>query len=125
MLRKMAAVLLMSCSLLACGDTARVAQAIPTPPERLVCEAVPQRPSLPAEYAIDWRPAESAPDARTAVALLRAEFGKFVGALRTREGIVAGHILNVEGRLFVCFNNMQWRREFEAELARDGLASGG
>lgn len=97
-------------TLAACGDTKRVVEHLPTPPERLICERAGTRPTLPPEHAIDWA------QVRT-VAAAKVEHEKFVSVLRTREGLVAGYILKLEGELFRCFNNMQWRREYEAGLA--------
>lgn len=99
----------MSCSgLTACGEK-RVAVAIKTPPERMVCEAAGDRPSIPAEYAIDWTRVTTVPQART-------EHDAYVRSVRSREGAVAGYIVTIEGKLFVCSNNAQWRKEFEAGL---------
>ena len=99
----------LSLALSACGGTKRVAEHLPTPPERLVCERAGTRPSLPPEHAIDWG------NVRT-VTQAKAEHEKFVAVLRTREGLVAGYVLKLEGALFQCFTNMQWRRDYEAGL---------
>lgn len=74
-------------------------------PDRFVCELAGSRPKVPPEYVIDWSKV-------TTVDQAHAEHDKFVGVLRTREGIVAGYILRVEGNLFVCSNNMQWQRDY-------------
>lgn len=107
----------LSCYLLvaACaGEPQRVVTHLPTPPERLVCEGVPNaRPSLPAQYRIDW-------SSVTTLAQARAEHERYVRVEVERNGIVAGYLLNIEGRLFLCFNNMQWRREYEAGIAAQG-----
>lgn len=97
--------------LCACGETKRVAEFIPTPPERLVCEQAGTRPTIPPETTIDWTHV-------TTVAQAKIEHEGYVKSVRTREGVVAGYILEVEGKLFTCFNNAQWRREFEADLAK-------
>lgn len=95
----------------ACGEQVkRTASFIPTPPERLVCERTGTRPALPPETVIDWAHV-------TTVAQAKIEHDGFVRSVRTREGIVAGYILKIEGIAFTCFNNAQWRREFEADLA--------
>lgn len=93
-----------------CGEQ-RVVESLPTPPERLICELAGTRPDLPGEYAIDWSKV-------TTVAMAKVEHEAFVKVLRTREGIVAGYVLKLEGKLFNCFNNMQWRRDYEAGLKR-------
>jgi hypothetical protein len=95
----------------ACGETKRVAEALPTPPERLVCERAGTRPALPPEHAIDWSKVRT-------VDAARLEHEKFVTVLRTREGLVAGYVLKLEGVAFTCWNNMKWRREYEAGLAK-------
>lgn len=90
-------------------ETKRVVTALPTPPERLICEPAGTRPTIPAEYAIDWT------QIRT-VAEARAEHEKFVAVLRTREGVVAGYVLKLEGKLAVCHINARWRADYEAGL---------
>lgn len=98
-------------ALTACGETKRVAEFIPTPPERLVCEQAGTRPTIPPETVIDWTHV-------TTVAQAKIKHEGYVKSVRTREGVVAGYILKLEGIAFVCFNNMQFRREFEADLAK-------
>lgn len=95
----------------ACSDTKRVVEYLPTPPERLICERTGTRPSIPPEHQIDWSQVKTVSAAKT-------EHQKFVDVVRTREGIVAGYILKLEGVNFTCWNNMQWRREYEAGLSR-------
>jgi hypothetical protein len=106
------ALVLSTCSLTltaaSCGEK-RVVKALPTPPERLICEKAGARPTLPPEHKIDWS------QVRT-VAAAKLEHEKFVGVLRTREGKVTGYVLKLEGVNFVCWNNMEWRRQFEAEV---------
>lgn len=106
----------MCCSTLAgCGDKRSVI-AIKTPPDRLVCEGVSGRPSIPPEYAIDWIRVGSAPTVPAATALARDEHAKFLATVRSREGAVAAYIVTIEGRLFACSDNALWRKEFEAGL---------
>lgn len=93
----------------ACGEK-RIVTSLPTPPERLVCESAGSRPTLPPEHAIDWS------QVRT-VAQAKLEHEQFVKVLRTREGIVAGYLVDIEGKLFTCWSNMEWRKTYEAELA--------
>ena len=95
--------------LAACGEPKRIVESIPTPPERLICENAGTRPSIPPEHRIDWTKVRT-------VAEARAEHDKFVAVLRTREGLIAGYILETEGKLFVCASNAQWRRDFEKGL---------
>lgn len=94
----------------ACGEPKRIAVALPTPPVRLVCGQAGTRPAVPPEYAIDWAHVLTVPQAKL-------EHEKFVGVLRTREGIVAGYILKLEGVNFTCWNNVEWRRQYEAGLS--------
>lgn len=114
MKRSARAAVLLTCSLVltaaSCG-TKRTVDFLPTPPERLVCEKVGARPTIPAEYAIDWTKVST-------VAQARSEFDKYVAVIRNREGVVAAYILKLEGVNFVCWNNAQWRREYEADLAK-------
>ena len=95
----------------ACGDTKRVVEHLPTPPERLICERTGTRPTIPPEHQIDWSQVKTVPAARF-------EHEKYVSTVRTREGIVAGYVLKLEGVNFTCWNNMEWRRQYEAELAK-------
>ena len=96
-------------ALAACGDTKRVAEHLPTPPERLICERVGTRPTIPPEHQIDWTQIRTVPAAKL-------EHEKYVATVRTREGVVAGYVLKLEGELFKCWLNMTWRREYEAGI---------
>lgn len=93
-----------------CGEK-RVVESLPTPAERLVCERAGTRPAVPPEYVIDWTKVST-------VAQAKIEHEKFVAVLRTREGIVAGYIVKIEGNLWTCWNNVEWRRQYEAGLAK-------
>lgn len=95
----------------ACGEQKYTAEFIPTPPQHLICEKAGTRPTIPAEYQIDWTHVAT-------VAQAKAEHLKYVASIRNREGIVAAYVLKIEGINFVCWNNMQWRRDYEADLAR-------
>jgi len=106
-----ATLLAIAFALTSCGETKRVAEFIPTPPERLVCEQAGTRPTIPPETTIDWAHV-------TSVAQAKIEHEGYVKSVRTREGVVAGYVLAIEGKLFTCFNNAQRRREFEADLAK-------
>ncbi|MBO9624183.1 MAG: hypothetical protein J7500_15855 [Sphingomonas sp.] len=64
---------------------------------------------MPKEYAIDWSKV-------TTVAQARAEHMKFVASVRSREGVVSGYILRIEGQLFACSNNAAWLRDFYGKL---------
>lgn len=107
----LALALWMSCSAASCGEVRSVSALRPDRehPERFVCEAAGTRPQVPPEYVIDWSHVTTVPQAH-------AEHDAFVRRLRDREGIVAGYIVQLEGRHFVCFNNMQWQRDFYARL---------
>ncbi len=82
-------------------------------PARLVCEAASSRPEIPAEYAIDWGRVVTVEQAK-------AEHDAYVRSIRTREGIIAGYVVDIEGRLFVCSSNAQWWRDYWK-----GVGSGG
>lgn len=110
------------CLVASCGDTVRSVSALrpdKTNPDRFVCELAGTRPTVPPEYKIDWGIVGQAPTVPEAVRLAQAEVAKFVGTLRTREGVVAGYVLNIEDKLFLCFNNMRWQREFYAGLPEE------
>jgi len=100
---------LMSFSLLAGCGTDKVVKHLPTPPERLVCEEAGDRPAIPPEYVIDWTAVRTVDQAR-------AEHGRYVASIRSREGVIVAYLVSVEGKLFTCATNMQWRREYEAGL---------
>lgn len=51
-----------------------------------------------------------------AVERAMAEHQAFVDRNNERERIVASYLLMVEDKLFLCFNNMTWQREFYAGL---------
>jgi hypothetical protein len=106
----MALALLTLCSLPAsgCGPTVVFAPVKP-PAERMDCVDVSGRPSLPPEYVIDWT-------AVTTVQQARSEHEAFVRVIRTREGIVAGHLVATEGKLFACSTDAAWLRDFFADL---------
>jgi hypothetical protein len=87
------------------------AEFIPTPPERLVCEPAGTRPTIPPEYQIDWAKVKT-------VSQAKVEVGNLIKREYERETVVGKYVLTVEGKLFVCFNNMQWRKDFEADLAK-------
>lgn len=107
-----AAALLTCCSALtaaSCGQQ-RVVTNLAPPPERLQCAPAPKRPQVPAEYRIDW--------ARVlTVAQAKSEHERFVQTLRTRENVVTGYIIAIEGGLFICSENAAWLRRWYAETA--------
>lgn len=78
-------------------------------PARLVCEAAPERPAIPATYSIDWSKVKTVEQAR-------GEYEAYVRSIIARNGVVAGHIVEIEDRLFVCSNNAQWWRDYWARL---------
>lgn len=99
-----------------CGEKA-VVKALPIPADRMDCIAAGQRPAIPPEYAIDWKRVESALTVPQAVSAARSEVQQFVGSVRTREGTVAGYVLDLEGQLFACSNDAQWLREWQKAVA--------
>lgn len=79
-------------------------------PARLVCEGVPaDRPERGEPYTIDWSKVAT-------VAQAKIEHDRYVAVERTRNGVVAAYVLEIEGRLFVCSNNAQWWRDYWAKL---------
>jgi hypothetical protein len=97
-----------------CGEPKRVVTNIAPPSERLQCEAAGARPAIAPEYKVDWTAALGAPNVKQAVAQAMAEHAKFVASIRTREGLIAGYIVKIEGQLFVCSNNAAWLRDWYA-----------
>lgn len=118
----MAPALLTLCSLLlatACKTTEHIAVPITPPAERLACEAAGPRPAVPAEYVIDWSAVEVPGDSRATLLRAQGEVVKMIASIRSREGVVIGHIVRIEGKLFVCSNNAAWLRDFYAGLTDD------
>lgn len=112
MQRNVKALALSTLCLVASGcETKRTVEHLPTPASRLICERTGTRPTIPPEHQIDWSKVLTVPAARI-------EHDKYVATVRTREGIVAGYVLKLEGVNFVCWNNMEWRREYEKGLSR-------
>lgn len=109
MKRSLMVAALSTCFSLAACEKQRVVTALPIPPERMDCVKVSKRPALPPEYVIDWNKVATVPQAR-------AEHDKFVASIRTREGKVAGYILEVEGELFACSNDAAWLRDWQKGL---------
>lgn len=89
-----------------CSQTRRVVESIPIPPERMDCQPAGTRPSIPPEHVIVWENVRSVLDAK-------AEHDKYVGSVRTREGVVAGYVLSIEGQLFACSNDAAWLRDWQ------------
>jgi hypothetical protein len=105
----------MLCSLpLTACDTERVAVPIKPPPERLECLAAGERPAVPAEHVIDWSQVEVPGDSRATLDKARGEVVKLVASIRSREGVVAGYVVRIEGLLFACSSNAAWLRDFYA-----------
>lgn len=98
-----------SLALTGCGDTTRIAEAIPIPAERMDCVYVADRPALPPEYVIDWSKV-------TTVEQAHSEYDAYVRSVRTREGKVAGYVVTLENRLFLCASDAQWIREYQAKV---------
>lgn len=108
----MAGALLTCCSLaLTACQTDKVVQHLPTPPERLICEAAGERPAIAAEHVIDWTRVVTVDQAK-------AEHLKYVASIRTREGVLVGYIMRIEGKLFTCHTNVEWRRSYERDLSK-------
>jgi hypothetical protein len=108
-LSRKAAALSMCCSALVASacEPKRIAVALKPPPERLQCAPAGERPTIPPEYRIDWNGVST-------VAQARSEHDRYVASVRTREGVVAGYVLKVEGELFLCASNAQWLRDWYA-----------
>lgn len=121
MKRSRTAAALLTCCLAvsACTTTRRAVEPLrpdQTSPERFVCEPAGTRPPIPPEDVVDLDRAARAPSRDGAMAIVREEVAAYVTSVRAREGIVANYIVRIEGRLFVCGNNMQWQRDFYGGL---------
>lgn len=97
--------------LASCAEPKRIVTNLAPPSERLQCVPAGARPNIPPEYVIDWSRVLSVPQAH-------AEHDTYVRSVRTREGVVAGYIIDTEGKLFACSNNAAWLREWVAATAQ-------
>lgn len=122
MLKRMVLALSMCClAVSGCETTKRATEALRpdlTNPDRFICEAAGTRPKTPPEYQIDWSQVGQAPSVKVATERAKAEVAKLIGSIRSREGVVVGYVLQLEDRHFVCFNNMQWQRDFYRGLGQ-------
>jgi hypothetical protein len=100
----------------ACKHPEVEAVAVKPPLDKMACEAAGARPAVPMEYAIDWSKVEVPGNSRATLLNAQGEVVKLVASIRSREGIVTGYILRIEGSLFVCSNNAAWLRNFFAQL---------
>lgn len=106
----LAAALSTCCLGLSACEPKRVQVPIPIPEERMDCVSIrDQRPTIPAEYVIDWTRVAT-------VAQARAEHEAFVTRLRERETPVALYIVELEGELWACADDDQWLRDYTARL---------
>jgi hypothetical protein len=87
-----------------------------TNPERFVCELAGTRPPISPDYLMNWEFVGQAKTVQEAVTRAQAEHQKHVTQKNVRERTVATYVLLVEDRLFLCFNNMTWQREFYSDL---------
>lgn len=111
---KLALALSMCCLALSACEPKRVQVPIPIPAERVDCVSIrDQRPTIPAEYVIDWSRV-------TTVGQARAEHEAFVTRLREREGPVSLYIVELEGELWACADDDQWLRDYIARLPEPG-----
>lgn len=111
MKRLLLAIALSTSCLAASCNTTRVAVPLKPDADRLDCVAVDPsaRPSIPPEYVIDWSKVAT-------VAQARSEHDAYVRTIRTREGIVAGYVVQLEDKVFVCASDAAWLRDFYAAL---------
>lgn len=95
---------------LAACETARIMVPVAPPADRIDCaELVEGRPRIPAEHVIDWTRVVTVEQAR-------AQHQAFVTSVRAREGIAAGYIVELEGRVFACASDAAWLRDVYREL---------
>jgi hypothetical protein len=97
---------LISLSAGSCAPPVRIAK---PPADKLICDALAERPKIPAEYQIDWSSVQTVEQARS-------EHDAFVRTLRTREGMVAGYIVQIEGNWFSCWSTVKWHADYNAAL---------
>ena len=90
-----------------------------TNPDRFVCELAGTRPTILPNPAPNWVFVGEATTVAEARARAEAEHRKYVERQNERERIVASYMLVVEDKLFLCFNNMTWQRDFYAGLPEE------
>lgn len=73
------------------------------------CRPLDGRPTIAGEHVIDWSRVTTIPQAR-------AEHEAYVRSVRTREGVAAGYIVEVEERLWLCASDAAWLRDFYSGL---------
>lgn len=106
----------------ACGETVHSVSALrpdKTNPERFVCELAGSRPTIAPNVAPNWAFIGQAPTVQEAVKRAQAEHKAFQERANARELTVVNYMLLVEGKLFTCFNNMTWQRDFYAGLPEE------
>ena len=91
----------------ACAPNRALAPIVP-PAAKMQREAAGTRPKIPAEHVIDWTKVQTVAQARGACGLCPVH--------RTRQGMVAGYVVQIEGRLFTSSSNVTWLRDFYAAL---------
>ena len=90
-----------------------------TNPDRFVCELAGTRPTILPNPAPNWVFVGQAPTVQEAVNRAKAEHEEYRKRANERERIVATYLLLVEDKLFLCFNNMTWQRDFYAGLPEE------
>lgn len=105
---KLMAIPCLTLCLTAC-ETIRVAENIEIPADKIDCVAAGERPKIPAEYVIDWNSVQT-------VQTARSEHDAYVRTVRDREGVIGGHIVDIEGKLFACSSDDKWIRDYQAGL---------
>lgn len=113
MKRRLLVLALSTCCLAvsACAEK-RVQVPIPIPADRMDCTELTgdqARPTIPAEYVIDWSKVTTVQQART-------EHDAFVTRLRERERPVALYVVRLEGRVFACADDAGWLRDYTERL---------
>lgn len=108
-MRSLISAALLALTVAACAEPKRIVEAIPIPAERMDCVAAGTRPAIPQEHKIIWENVSN-------VLQARQEYNQYVASVRAREGMVAGYVLSLEGKLFACSNDAQWLREWQAGI---------
>lgn len=107
--RNYTALVFCAAALASCGEPKVIAEALPIPAERMDCVEAGSRPAIPPEHKIEWANVSN-------VLQARQEYNQYVASVRAREGMVAGYVLDLEGRLFLCASDAQWLREWQAGI---------
>lgn len=110
------------CFLLAASACSTTRESAPLRPdldhaERMVCAPAPEnRPVLPPKLEMDWQAILVPGDAISTLRAAQESFSAYVKREVERNAVVSTYLVTIEGQLFVCSSNMQWWRDYWAQM---------